>query len=85
MLQSRFIIPPILKDYCMHSIGHKENNHRHRLAKTYCDPLESNEERLKIVPPIRISETIWREFVLSRSTIEFQVSKMFKCLYNQVT
>ena len=61
----KFTIPPVLKEYCMKSIGHKENNHRYRLTKKYYDPYESTEERLKNVPPIRISEKVWREFILS--------------------
>ena len=77
MLQEKFIIPPGLKEYCMKSIGHKENSHRYRLTKKYCDPYESIEERLKNIPPIRIGETVWREFVLSRATTKFLVSKKF--------
>jgi len=77
MLQAKFTIPHVLKEYCMKSIGHKANSHRYQLSKKYCDPYESTEERLKNVPPIRISETVWREFVLSRATTEFLVSKKF--------
>ena len=75
MLQEKFTIPPVLKEYCMKSIGHKENSHRYRLTKKYRDPYE--EERLKNVPPISLSETVWRKFVLSQATTEFLVSKMF--------
>ena len=74
MLQSKFILPPILKYYCLQSIGHKENNHRHHLTKKCCDPYESNEERLKNILLIRINETIWREFVLLRSTTKFHAN-----------
>ena len=77
MLQEKFTIPLVLKKYCMKTIGHKEKSHRYRLTKNSCDPYESIEERLKIVPPIRISEIVWREFVLSQATTEFLVSKKF--------
>ena len=77
LLQAKFIIPPVLKEYYMKSIGHKENNHRYRLTKKYCDPYDLIEEILKNVPPIKKSETMWREFVLSRATIEFLVRKKF--------
>ena len=77
MLQEKFIMPPVLKEYCMNSIGHKANSHRYQLTKKYCDPYESIEKILKNVPPIRISETVWREFVLSRDTTKFLVRKKF--------
>jgi len=78
-------MPTILKDYCLHSIGHKEISHRHRLTKNYCDLYESSEEILKNIPPIKTNEIVWREFVLSRSIVEFHVSKKSPYLYNQVT
>ena len=61
----------------MKSIDHKENSHRYQLTKKYYDTYESTEERLKNVPPIRISETLWREFVPSQATTEFLVRKKF--------
>ena len=61
----------------MKSIGHKENSHRYRLTKKYYDPYQSTEERLTCFPPIRISEKVWREFVLSWATTKFLVSKKF--------
>ena len=76
MLQAKFTIPHVLKEYCMKSIGHKAKNHRYMLTKKYYDPYESTEEILKNVSPIRISETVWREFVLSRATIDILVSKI---------
>ena len=77
MLQEKFIIPLVLNEYCMKSIGHKEKIHRYQLTKKYFDPYDSIEERLKNVPPIRISEKVWREFVLSRATTKFLVRKKF--------
>ena len=77
MLQAKFIIPLVLKEYCMKSIGHKENSHRYQLTKRYGDPYESTEEILKNVPLITISEKVWREFVLSQATTDFLVRKKF--------
>ena len=77
MLQEKFTIPSVLKEYSMKSIGHKAKIHRYALTKKNCDPYESKKERLKNVPPIRISETVWREFILSRATTKFLVSKKF--------
>ena len=77
MLQEKFIIPLVLKEYCTKSTGLKENSHRYWLNKKYCDPYESTKEIFKNVPPVRISEKVWRESVLSRTTTEFLLRKKF--------
>ena len=48
MLREKFTIHLVLEEYCMKSIGHKENIHRYRLTKKYRDPYESTEEILKM-------------------------------------
>ena len=54
--------------------NHKANSHRYRLTKKYCDPYESTKERIKNVPPIRISETVWKEFILSVRFLSFNLA-----------